>query len=472
MSLLVHGAVGHATAGTAGAAQTRRWQVITADEHKVGRALVTRSATASGIVEREEVELEVGPRARRVKYRMALQTESGPDGALRRIVREVTTNEARTRVEAVASGDDLEVRQLAGGAESRQVLAGAARGLVTDEVARAWLAAVGRGERPVPFVYRSWDPVKIAVVDVELSARPGETLNVERRVRAAQDTASRLRADAGGDVVHEISRLNAFTLDRFDATEAEALSRNDEFDHRVAALTKSPYRIPPGDMQQKIRYRFDNGGRGAALPSGAGQRTWSEGQTTWIQVCAGCPLEAAGLGAAERADALAPSRWIESAAPEIAARAARLTRYARAPAARMQKLAEFVRGHMDPRVDMLGYGTALEALRTRRGDCTEYAVLLAALGRAAGVPTRIAIGRVYTRRFDDAHDVFVPHAWVQAWTGSGWQNFDAGTGSFDSGHLAFALSYDGNPLTHSAGLALSRELKLVGAARVAARAPN
>ena len=135
----------------------------------------------------------------------------------------------------------------------------------------------------------------------------------------------------------------------------------------------------------------------------------------------------------------------------------------------MRRLTTFVRGYMGTEIDMLGYGTASEAFATRRGDCTEFAVLLATLGRAAGVPTRLAIGRVYARQFEGHRHVFVPHAWVQAWTGSGWESFDAATGSFDSTHLAFAVSYDGDPLTHYAGLKLSRELELQAAARVVAR---
>jgi transglutaminase-like putative cysteine protease len=471
IGLAVTAAPAHAEAAADAAAVTVRWQVVTADGRKVGHVTIHRVTESERIEEREQIEIELGPRARRVKYRVNLETVSGPDGALRRMAREVITQEAHTRVEARAIGDALEITQRAGGEESMRRIEGAARGLRTEEAAHSWLASVGAGGSPAPFVYRAWDPVKLAVVGVELTARPGDAVvNVERRVHGAQETASRLLADARGVVVREILRMDSFTLERSEATEAQARAPNDAFDHRIAALTPSPYRIPASEMRAKLRYRLDNGGRRIELPAGAGQRTWSEGQTTWIQVCASCGADPVPLDAGERAAALAPSRWLESAAPQIATLAARLTRRARDPTDRMRRLTAFVRGHMDPRVDMLGYGTALDALRTKRGDCTEYAVLLAALGRAAGVPTRIAIGRVYARRFEGARDVFVPHAWVHAWTGTGWESFDAGTGSFDSTHLAFALSYDGNPLTHAAGLALSRELRLVGAARVAARA--
>jgi hypothetical protein len=72
----------------------------------------------------------------------------------------------------------------------------------------------------------------------------------------------------------------------------------------------------------------------------------------------------------------------------------------------------------------------------------------------------------YARQFEGQRHVFVPHAWVHAWTGNGWQSFDAALGSFDSTHLAFAVSDDGNPAQLFAGLNLAHELRLKSAARV------
>ena len=80
-------------------------------------------------------------------------------------------------------------------------------------------------------------------------------------------------------------------------------------------------------------------------------------------------------------------------------------------------------------------------------------------------------GLVYSRNFEGQRHVFVPHAWVHAWTGSAWESFDAALGYFDSTHLAFAVSLDGNPAELFAGLNLSHELKLVSAARVLPRKP-
>jgi len=456
---------------SASASADERWQVVTAADLKVGRSHISRNVTEAGVVETRQVDIDLGKRDRRAHYQLRLEVESTADGELRRLMREVVTPEGHSFVEARATGDDLEVSHGLGRERRSRSFAGAAAGLRADEVARNWLATVARGEQPSALTYKSWDPVKVAVVDVQLVAvTHGAVMNVERRVRDGDEvTASLHGAGTGGDVVRETMRLGNYELVFADSTEAEARRRNDVFDHVTPLLQRSPYRIPARDMQQKIRYRFDNHGRTVALPAGAGQRTWIERQTTWIQVCAGCPLDETPLADDERVRAMQPTPWLESDDPAIVRHAHGVTARAADAADRMRRLTSFVRGHMGTKVDMLGYGTALEALRSRRGDCTEYAVLLAALGRAAGVPTRIAIGRVYARHFEGHSHVFVPHAWVQAWTGRGWQSFDAAIGTFDSTHIAFAVSYDGSPANHARGTNLAQEFTMVGAARVVPR---
>jgi len=59
-----------------------------------------------------------------------------------------------------------------------------------------------------------------------------------------------------------------------------------------------------------------------------------------------------------------------------------------------------------------------KVLASRRGDCNEHAVLLAALARAAGIPARIIAGAVY------ANDGFYYHAWNELWLGA-WVSADA-----------------------------------------------
>jgi hypothetical protein len=76
--------------------------------------------------------------------------------------------------------------------------------------------------------------------------------------------------------------------------------------------------------------------------------------------------------------------------------------------------------------------SALSTLEHRVGDCNEHAVLLAALGRAAGIPTRIEAGLVYLK------GRFYYHAWNLMYLGQ-WVTADSLFGQLpaDVSHLRF-----------------------------------
>ena len=65
------------------------------------------------------------------------------------------------------------------------------------------------------------------------------------------------------------------------------------------------------------------------------------------------------------------------------------------------------------------------------GDCTEYAVLLAALCRARGIPARVAIGLVYV----SAAQGFAYHMWNEVWVDGRWMPLDA---TIAQGHIGAA----------------------------------
>ena len=93
---------------------------------------------------------------------------------------------------------------------------------------------------------------------------------------------------------------------------------------------------------------------------------------------------------------------------------------------------------VDSAVADKGFGTAFaparEVLEEGAGDCSEHAVLMAALTRAAGIPSRVAAGLVYWER------AFAYHMWVEVRVGDGWYALDptVGHGSVDATFLAIA----------------------------------
>ncbi len=82
--------------------------------------------------------------------------------------------------------------------------------------------------------------------------------------------------------------------------------------------------------------------------------------------------------------------------------------------------------------------SAAEVVRSREGDCTEHAVLLAALCRARQIPARVAIGLVYYRPSGG----FAYHMWTEAWMQDRWVPLDAtlGLGGIGAAHLVVSRS--------------------------------
>ena len=82
--------------------------------------------------------------------------------------------------------------------------------------------------------------------------------------------------------------------------------------------------------------------------------------------------------------------------------------------------------------------TAADVARSREGDCTEHAVLLAALCRARGIPARVAIGLVY---YPPAQG-FAYHMWTESWIAGHWIPLDAtlGLGGIGGAHLKISHS--------------------------------
>ncbi|MFT7626282.1 MAG: hypothetical protein ACI9WU_005477, partial [Myxococcota bacterium] len=100
-------------------------------------------------------------------------------------------------------------------------------------------------------------------------------------------------------------------------------------------------------------------------------------------------------------------------------------------AAILKWVVENVRYEIDP-----GYREPLEVLRVRKGDCTEFSQLTAALFRASGVPAVLRDG------FSASGKGMVAHAWVAYHDGVGWREVEPTSGSLTvgSGHVEMSVS--------------------------------
>ena len=223
----------------------------------------------------------------------------------------------------------------------------------------------------------------------------------------------------------------------------------------VHPMVEAPYDIPLRARKGHIRFF-------AAIPSGAGlplpetgeQRVRMLDDGRWqIDVCGGCgpglPSDPASLSAA-----LAPTRWLEADAPELVAAARKVKGPHGSQTSVMKALGRIARARLKE-VDYNGHVSALAAWKRQRGDCTEDAVLLTALARAAGIPARVASGLAYERSaYHGTASAFFPHAWTIAYVDGAWRSFDIASDGFSSAHIALSVS-DGEPHRITAGWRLA-----------------
>lgn len=117
------------------------------------------------------------------------------------------------------------------------------------------------------------------------------------------------------------------------------------------------------------------------------------------------------------------------------------------PAARAEVMRQFVYDYVDEKDLGVGFATASEVCVTRAGDCSEHAVLLAAMLRADGIPARTVSGLVYVDSFLGKDRIFGYHMWTQALVdvdgAQTWVDVDAtfpGRLPMDATHIALGVS--------------------------------
>jgi len=129
---------------------------------------------------------------------------------------------------------------------------------------------------------------------------------------------------------------------------------------------------------------------------------------------------------------LAADPFVQSDHPKIRLRAAEIVGDEADPWRRALAIHGWVHGRL-AKEPVVSIPSALEVLEQERGDCNEHTVLFTALARAAGVPTRIAIGVVWS----DELGGFYYHAWPEVRVGDRWLWLDPTLGQplADATHL-------------------------------------
>lgn len=143
----------------------------------------------------------------------------------------------------------------------------------------------------------------------------------------------------------------------------------------------------------------------------------SDGDGGWLLTTEGGADRAVEPGEASEWSRTTPS--IPASDPAVRRLADRAMRGTESSHEQVNALVDFVHGYVEY-AELEGVQTVAETVRTRRGDCTEYADLLTTLARARGFPARTVTGLAY----DPETAAFALHSWNEVAVEGRWRGVD------------------------------------------------
>lgn len=287
-----------------------------------------------------------------------------------------------------------------------------------------------------------------------LRRRVGDTLEVQEMDLPATPRAQLVLAKDGRWLRRSIKvgfgELSMVPATPEAAALAEALGAGAEMFERL--VVHSHIRLPDPRSLSRLKLRITLRNQDGELPEFPRER-----QTVTALTDQSCLLQTLRAEPGVRTlpptdEFLKPNALIQSDDPEIV----RLTREAtaglRAAGAKSRALKDWVNREL--KVDFgVGLANASEVVRNRRGSCLAAAVLLAAMHRSAGMPSRVVVGYAYHA------GSWGGHAWTEVYHTGRWFSLDAALyapGEADAARICLGTSSgeDGlsEALTDSMGL--------------------
>jgi len=282
---------------------------------------------------------------------------------------------------------------------------------------------------------------------VTIAGKPRELYKATEVTDALPGVVTRVWLDETGD------ELKSVTNDGFEeicVTREEALgavTSPDQTDLATLSVIVSNVKFDRPDLVTEALYRIE--GRVENLKLEDRRQKIEKQGPGWVL------LRVKALGDAAEPSAekpgpeyLAASAYLQSDDPDIQRMARDNVSPDASPETKARQLAAWVVRYITQKDYNVGFASAKETLFSREGDCKEHSLLLAALLRAAGIPSRVAVGVVY------ANGQFMSHMWTEAYLND-WTALDAtlsGGNIVDAAHIKLGGSAMDGPTPDDAAL--------------------
>ncbi len=344
------------------------------------------------------------------------ESETNAQGMLLSYTFQMLSQGRELSVSAKKMGALLRATSRAGGEESVREIAIPAGVVVIEDPLEAVDLALGKPQKATVF-----DPLSLSLVEVEITPRATEKLEGQDvQVLRIEDPRGPLTVYSrpNGDVIRIDGPLG---LQMKPETKEKAMNMAGA---GASDLADASSIVPQGRVPANastVTYRV----RGSLkdMPQDGHQTVRREGSSFVVTTRPVGPKDAPGslrLGEAGGMEKWTlPDIRVPSGQPEFRELALQYAGNAEMAmdAAERIRLGVYRRLRVNAGIGVMR--DAQEVLSSGEGVCRDHAVLMAALLRSVGIPTRLVNGIVH----QDGR--FYYHAWVEAWNGSAWIGFDS-----------------------------------------------
>lgn len=299
---------------------------------------------------------------------------------------------------------------------------------------------------------------------IKASVQVGAKTNVDLFGRVVELTDVKVTMHVPGQPItvtsyvdNEIKALKSLvpmmgmTLEMIQCDKAFALRDDDVVDFLDRLSIKSPAELTGIGQKASIQYELTPTCEGPlTIPSTSNQTVRKDNGRIVVTVQPAVPASDTTLpysgDDAEALAAIKPTEYLQSDDEKVQELAAAAIGSTTETLKAARQIESFVNGYITTKDLSIGYASAAEVARSRQGDCSEHAVLAAAMCRAVGIPARVVCGVVYVDSFIGQKSVFGGHMWTEVYVAGQWLGLDAtrAPDGFGPGHISLAVG-DGNP---------------------------
>lgn len=253
--------------------------------------------------------------------------------------------------------------------------------------------------------------------------------------------------DTKGETVKTSTSMLGIEMVTYAVSQEEALKviTGEELDLAVSTLVKVK-RIADPHAAKMIKYRITTKGQNpeSVLPTTETQAVKKTGDDVAEVTITSLAIPDKAPAGSVGPEFLASSQYLQSDDKLVVEHANKAAGDAKDPAQIARRMEKYVYEKLENKNFSTAMASAAEVAKTLSGDCTEHAVLLAAMLRAKKVPSRVVVGLVYV----DKLSAFGGHMWTEANLDGHWVPLDGtlGRGGIGCGHLRLldsSLSDDG-----------------------------